>query len=186
MFRWCVLQVGYRRNSRMTERRQVLPLQFRCEAGLMLCNWHLKFIRLSGTPLSCDVTTRDGGTCRRAVDALSTYASASSSGSGSTRRSRPCRRGSPIVCDDSDGGGGGGVWVATVRGSGTCQGTRHVLGDEELLGRWHHDAWWRASWKVSWHVADLATLGVERRETVVAHAVVAAAREIEKQSWSHN
>jgi len=27
----------------MTERRQVLPLQFRCEAGLMLCNWHLKF-----------------------------------------------------------------------------------------------------------------------------------------------
>ena len=34
----CVLQVGYRRHSRMTERCQVLPLQFRCEAGLMLCN----------------------------------------------------------------------------------------------------------------------------------------------------
>ena len=34
----CVLQVGYRHHSRMTERRQVLPVQFRCEAGLMLCN----------------------------------------------------------------------------------------------------------------------------------------------------
>ena len=34
----CVLQVGYKRHSRMTERRQVLPLQFRCEAGLVLCN----------------------------------------------------------------------------------------------------------------------------------------------------
>ena len=39
----CVLQVGYRRHSRMTERHQVLPLQFRCEASLMLCNRHLKF-----------------------------------------------------------------------------------------------------------------------------------------------
>jgi len=77
-----------------------------------------------------------------------------------------------VVCDDSDGGGGG-VWAATVKGSGTCQGTRHVLGDDELLGRRRHDAGWRASWKVSWHVAvDLATLDVERRGTAVAHAVV--------------
>jgi len=36
-----------------------------------------------------------------------------------------------VVCDDSDGG----VWAATVEGSGTCQGTRHVLGDDEFLGR---------------------------------------------------
>jgi len=43
-----MLQVGYRPHSRMTKRRQVLPLQFRCEAGLMLCNWHLKFKLLSG------------------------------------------------------------------------------------------------------------------------------------------
>jgi len=47
MFCWCVLQVGYRRHSRMTERRQVLQMQFRCEAGLMLCNWHLQLKRLS-------------------------------------------------------------------------------------------------------------------------------------------
>jgi len=33
-----VLQVGYRRRGRMTERCQVLTLQFCCEAGLMLCN----------------------------------------------------------------------------------------------------------------------------------------------------
>ena len=33
-----VLQVGYRRHSRMTERHQVLPLQFCCEVDVMLCN----------------------------------------------------------------------------------------------------------------------------------------------------
>jgi len=49
MFCWCVLQAGYRHHSRMTERRQVLPLQFRCEAGVMLCNGHHKFKRLSGS-----------------------------------------------------------------------------------------------------------------------------------------
>jgi len=27
------------------------------------------------------------------------------------------------------------VWAATVEGSGMCEGTRHVLGDDELLGR---------------------------------------------------
>ena len=34
MFSWRVLQVGYRHHSRMTERRQVLPLQFRCADAL--------------------------------------------------------------------------------------------------------------------------------------------------------
>jgi len=38
-----------------------------------------------------------------------------------------------VVCDDSDGGGS--VWAATVEGSGMCQVTRHVVGDDELLGR---------------------------------------------------
>jgi len=43
----CVLQVGYRRHSRMTEHRQVLPLQFRYKAGLMLCNWQFNLHRFN-------------------------------------------------------------------------------------------------------------------------------------------